>query len=523
MAHYWWTSWGAPAVIFKAPRRFVSKNGGAAQTGTSADPIAIANFQSALDSAQPGTAFFLSGEEIALSAPISVSVPGVQIVGCGTTEQDAPQSVLFRGLSTWTWTNVSGTIFSSTVSGTIRAVYVADATAKALDALYLPLQLARNTTTPTTPGTNEWGQSGTTLYINIGSNPAGRTIWAVNASGALVSLDPGADDFVLRGVQLGPCAPNGGAFLMSGSATQPDSTQRMAQNVLLEQVWAVGAWDQTSTGAGNGFGIAHPCRVEMLACRALLCDNDGINIKQMASVTADGFISDRTGDEGASPHYGATLILKNSSISNTGWLNTADGYGLAVWQGASLFAENTRVFNPRNSGVYVGGGPEFAPNLAVLENCEVTTGRQETGASYGTNGIEAFGRSKVICRNVRVSGFYSQTAGQGNGFYLNNADAEQRTEMTLDGCAVHGCRINVRATLAGTTAGSRMDVWRIENKTPYHQTFGTGSTRYHEFVSGGSSASNLTINWKSGGTAAVTSSSATTLSETTGLTDWSYF
>jgi hypothetical protein len=523
MSNYWWHGYGAPAVIFKPPKRFVSSAGGATQTGSSADPIAIANLQSAINSSQAGTTFVLSGSTLELPSGLSIATPGIRLIGSGTSDQDFPATILIRALSAYEWSVVSGSVYSSPVSGTVRAVHLADATAKALDALFVPTMLTRNTSTPTAPGINEWGQSGGTLYVNIGADPASRTIWAVNSQGAVISLDSGADDIVLRGFQVGPCAPNGGAVVVAGSSSQPDAVQRSVQAMLFDNVFVYGAWDQTATGAGNGFQVGIPSEVEMRNCRAILCDNDGLNVKQAASVDVDGWLSDRTGDEGASPHYGGAIKMKNGLIANSGYLNVGDGHGTAVWQGGQFYGENVRIFNPRGDGIFVGGGTEYPVSVAVLVNCDVSTGKQETGASYGANGITAYNRAKVVCRGTRVTGFYSQTSGQGNGFYLNNADADHRTEMLLEGCSAAGCRINVRASLAGTTGGSRLDVFAMTNKTPYHQSFASGSARYHEFVGGGSGGSSLSINWKTGGTSAIVSTSATTLSETTGHTDWSYF
>ena len=64
------------------------------------------------------------------------------------------------------WTNTSGTIYSRSATGVFNVIKT---TATAL-------ALKKNTATPTTPASGEWGENSGTLYINIGADPAGVTI-----------------------------------------------------------------------------------------------------------------------------------------------------------------------------------------------------------------------------------------------------------------------------------------------------------------------------------------------------------
>lgn len=62
--------------------------------------------------------------------------------------------------ATITWANTSGTIYSTTIANNPNMV------------VYDGVLLVNNSSTPTTPGFNEWGYSGTTLYVNVGENPS---------------------------------------------------------------------------------------------------------------------------------------------------------------------------------------------------------------------------------------------------------------------------------------------------------------------------------------------------------------
>jgi len=72
------------------------------------------------------------------------------------------------------WTLVTGSVYQRTLAAvevTVFGVYT----------LTGQRALTQNTATPTSPGAQEWGQSGTTLYVNVAGNPNGQTIvyaWA---------------------------------------------------------------------------------------------------------------------------------------------------------------------------------------------------------------------------------------------------------------------------------------------------------------------------------------------------------
>jgi len=74
------------------------------------------------------------------------------------------------------WTLVSGTTYSRTLAASETVQKLIDRTSD--------VTLAANTSTPTTPAANQWGQSGTTLYVNVGVDPNGRTlVWKRAAHG----------------------------------------------------------------------------------------------------------------------------------------------------------------------------------------------------------------------------------------------------------------------------------------------------------------------------------------------------
>jgi len=71
----------------------------------------------------------------------------------------------FSTIVTSGWTVVSGNVYSRTLA--------ADEYVQKLINRDTDTTLTNNTSTPTNPALNEWGQSGTTLYVNVGSNPNG--------------------------------------------------------------------------------------------------------------------------------------------------------------------------------------------------------------------------------------------------------------------------------------------------------------------------------------------------------------
>jgi hypothetical protein len=94
------------------------------------------------------------------------------------------------------WALVSGSVYNRTLAAAEVTVYhVTNLTGI--------VRLTKNIGTPTTPGANEWGQSGTTLYVNIGSTPNGKTlIYAWSESIGNVIKDCVSRDNINGGVGL---------------------------------------------------------------------------------------------------------------------------------------------------------------------------------------------------------------------------------------------------------------------------------------------------------------------------------
>lgn len=99
-------------------------------------------------------------------------------VRCKAYRNGATQTTGSHGFSAYAirtavnsgWTLVSGNVYQRTLAAvevTVRNVRDLSST---------PALLTQNTSTPTTPASGQWGQSGSTLYVNVGANPNGRSM-----------------------------------------------------------------------------------------------------------------------------------------------------------------------------------------------------------------------------------------------------------------------------------------------------------------------------------------------------------
>lgn len=96
-------------------------------------------------------------------AAISITQTGVVVGTYGTGNRPA-----FVGSTeiTDTWSNVSGNVWSISLASSPTNLYLV--AGYSYDQI---TKLVKNTSTPTTPGTNEWGHSSGTLYVNSAVDP----------------------------------------------------------------------------------------------------------------------------------------------------------------------------------------------------------------------------------------------------------------------------------------------------------------------------------------------------------------
>lgn len=433
-------------ITTNPPSYYVSPNGSG--TGSASSPMSIASMIALIPTLNSGARFFLREGVYQPTSQIVINKPGIEIYGSGAADTAGPSTRILLG----TGSN-SGLVFAgagpytATVTGTVKAVYFDDTTAYGSSgARGRALKLTRNTGTPTTPGAGEWGQSGTTLYL--GTDPSGRTVRVVTGTSGILA-NGNANDLIIQGLELGFVAANG--LWMSNTM---DASQSSVVNGALNNVSIFGCWDDT-LGSGNhvnnGLAVHIPAVVEMSGCFVGMCDNDGINGKQMCIIRADGLEVDYCGDDCASPHYGAHFDFQNFELRRPKQYAGADGACLTVFNGSKATLQNGTCFG--DEGVYLLNNSGYPGSFIVATNVLCQGGDWGTGPNIGW---WLSGRGKMVLNNCKAMGF--QDSSLGYGFYLDDGAATNiESYMTLNDCHAIRNRVNVRTNRASATNTMRVD------------------------------------------------------------------
>jgi hypothetical protein len=415
---------------------------------SASNPAGPSSLSSLIAAAGEGSKFILRAGVYQMPAGLIINRPGIQIIGSGAADTAGPATRLLFGTSANQSVSFSGSgPYTATVSGTVKAVYFDDSTAWQAQASGRAQLLTRNSATPTTPGAGEWGQLGTTLYL--GTNPAGRTVRIVTGTSSCLTLGSLADDVIFSGLEIGMTAAHGIVIEAAQGAGQVSP-----RDLLLENVSIYGTYDQTlASGSVANCGIL--CRVPMnIEARGLwidLCDNDGINLKQMCRFDGDGVHIQRCGDDGASPHYGATLKLRNFKIQQCRFISGTDGNGITVYGGGRADLERGEILNPGGSGVLIDGSSTSNPWPGHVVMTDVNLSTNPPSTTNSINGVQIDGRGHLTAHRVTCNFFQNSTSGQGFGFRFNDVSLPGgNIQATLKDCQSFRCRAPVSCNKGST-------------------------------------------------------------------------
>ncbi len=121
---------------------------------------------------------------------ISITSDCVSFHKTGPSDPLPVVSMTYDPTSLVPWANTSGTIYT-TAGVTASPVIVAYHSASGAKGV-----LKQNTANPTTPGTNEWGYTSSTLYINVGENPTTGSIYASKEYGYSRAVTINSQDYL---------------------------------------------------------------------------------------------------------------------------------------------------------------------------------------------------------------------------------------------------------------------------------------------------------------------------------------
>lgn len=425
----------------RKPQYFVSASGTGG--GSSDDPAGLAAMQDLISGSERGATFFLRGGLYEFPTGLTISKPGIEIIGSGGSDDAAPATRIY-GTVTYTsgWTLQSGSIYSRTVTGTPLAVYLDQQSAWNADLNSRAIQLAV-AGSPTSPGTNEWGFDAGTLYVNIGTDPASDTIRVTSSTTPIIQVLQGAADLLLRGFEVGMVGSSG--FML---AAAQDANQRTATDILLDCFWTFGCQNQTlAAGAvtNNGISIQAPCFVEAVGCVFDLSENDGVSIKQGGRVKLSSCHISRAQDDLVSNHYQSHLEMYNCILRDARTNASTDGNGITVFGGATAHIENCSITTDAGCGILITNTAANATvqNKVTIKDTAVRTWTPGTAA--GINGISMLGRGELYCENVEATGWQNTTASQGGGFRVDDGaiSAGVTALATFKNCAAFRNRAGI--------------------------------------------------------------------------------
>jgi len=181
---------------------------------------------------------------------------GNSLTSSGWGVYQAGHGIAYTGTSGWT---ISGNVKSRTVATAAKphAVISGNTVAGAY-------HLVENVGSPTTPGTGEWGYSGTTVYVNIGVIASGYAIAVIyqpNADG-LIEDSQGNDQLLFDGVGVGMDRGMYGGTIRrcSGSRNSGSAVQvNQATNIKVQSIFSSGnreaIYMSTMGGANSVNGV----------------------------------------------------------------------------------------------------------------------------------------------------------------------------------------------------------------------------------------------------------------------------
>lgn len=178
-----------PTVTF-----YVASSGTDGAAGTLANPWKTVTY--AVNNAPAGAVILLNRGDVFREYNIPASKANVRISAYGSGNKPA---IIGSSLVTGTWTNVSGNVWSVALASS--PTQICNVSAYTLDNI---TRLTKNTSTPTTPGTGEWGHSAGTLYVNSTTDPNAKIYEAntFNSNNTNTIINVSANNVTLENLSL---------------------------------------------------------------------------------------------------------------------------------------------------------------------------------------------------------------------------------------------------------------------------------------------------------------------------------
>lgn len=316
----------------------VKTYGGAKGNGTTDDTTAIQNTINAAQSAGGGTVFLPAGTYI-VSSPLSITQPGVKVLGAGSNASTIRPSSGFSGAAIIAVTSANGTAISDL--GIVCA----------------------NSTYSSNPAAN--GINVTTSYVAMLSN---LYVAFVNGWGVQVSTSASATGYspMLHNVFTTRC--KGGIHILG-----------VSPNTSIGATLTNCAGDQAQ--AAEAFLIEDAVDVQMVNCGGYSVGSGIASVH----VKGGGFIYCTTGDFGASnATTGACFLLENSANTNLGSVAITattvqkGSTGLLVNGGGNILVEGCHVYYNYGHGINLAGGSQ----IVIVGNTFINNNQNGAANTY---------------------------------------------------------------------------------------------------------------------------------------------
>lgn len=308
------------------------------------------------------------------------------------------------------WSNVSGNIYSTadTALGQTRVI------------LNNGTQVTENTSTPTTPGSNQWGVSGETVYINLGgTNPSTRTITSKIVSGYGIYYY--STEKPLRGNKVIDCVVTDcDGFGIYYTSPERDSTapiENLIDGCTLRNVCIDGIQDTSLPFGGIGIALRD-------AGSITISDTDINGVGTAVTGLASGVRVNNVGT--------GTAIVKLSNVTVRD--ATANGFHLSE---SDIVAENCTAMASGSDGFFVTT-TTASTMRTEFKGCRVLT--------TGSHGVET---SRFAGSTLRLTWLGGEVADAGlRGMFMSEV-----TGLKIDGATVRNWAAAQQGILLSGTAG----------------------------------------------------------------------
>jgi len=297
------------------------------------------------------------------------------------------------------WTDAGGGVYSRAIGAqsfktTVPDIYLCNYNATTT--------LTRNTATPTTPGSNEYGYTGGTLYINVGENPAGNNlVYTYSTISAQILYNKVYDQYDPSGVE--------------GRGIQLDDG---TSNVLVRGNLVVRC-DQgmdSNMGTGNVFegNVVYLCRGDGIQA--------GVNGAKTNVVRNNTIIGSSTAADGID-------LGTVGSAANTATNNIISGYVTGI-RGLAGSSENYNdIFGAttvRTGGIGVGANSVTTDPQLDANYVAQASGIRTAGSSLG--GLDFYGKQFQLPPTIGAVQYQAERSVNTTRTAIDRSTASRSTE-----------------------------------------------------------------------------------------------